>query len=694
MESFGAGNSRVLPLVGPWLGRVVVLLAIVASAVPLGSGVEERTRDNASANLPGGSESAAAARIQQTLATDACPVALVVFDRDGEALTREDIAAVEARLPALAQEAPGCPEAFPVVAEDGEAMLVGVPLDGALAEDEVEGPVEQLREDSSADLPDGLRATVTGGPAFQVDLSNVFEGADVRLLIATALVVALLLLVTYRSPWLWLVPLTVVGVADRVALEAVAIGTRVFGFGVDGATVGITSVLVFGAGTNYALLLIARYREELRRHEDRYHAMRIAWRGSAPAILASAGTVVLALLCLGAASAPFTTSIGYAGAIGIVVALVYALLVLPAAMTLFGRRLFWPFVPRVGDRDPSVDGIWARAARFVTGHPWRVLAGGTVVLAALAIPALGVGAGLSQTEQFRAEPESVVGQRILAEHFPAGASQPTVLVTPVEQAAAVQESVRQVGAVRSIEEGGSDGEYAELRVVLDADPESSAAFAAIEEIRGAVAGTDTLVGGPDAEGLDSADGATRDRFVVIPLVFGVVLVVLLLLLRSAVAAVLLVLTVAATYVSALGAGWIVFTQVFDFPALDLSVPLLAFLFLVALGVDYNIFLATRAREEAARRPTKEAVTVALAVTGGVITSAGVLLAAVFTVLGVLPLITLTQLGIIVGIGVLLDTLLVRTVIVPALVSLLEERFWWPSVPGSPRTAVEETQTRV
>ena len=295
----------------------------------------------------------------------------------GDRLTAADRRAVAAEVRELAPLASDGQRVFPVFAEDGKAAFVGVPLSTSIPESDLAGPVGDIRDAASTDLPDGLRAHVTGGPAFTVDLSKVFDGADTRLLATTAAVVALLLLLTYRSPWLWLVPLTVVGLADQVAAQALAAGTHVFGFAADGATTGITSVLVFGAGTNYALLLIARYREELRREADRYDAMRVALGRAAPAILASSGTVTLALLCLGVlASNPSSSAIGYAGAIGIVTAVGFALLVLPAAMTVFGRGLFWPFVPRVGDHEPTADGFWAKVAAVVTARPRLVTAVG------------------------------------------------------------------------------------------------------------------------------------------------------------------------------------------------------------------------------------------------------------------------------------------------------------------------------
>ncbi|MGD9961593.1 MMPL family transporter [Nocardioides sp.] len=681
MEIFEPGKSRLsfLHPVGPRLSWLVVVAAILFSGAVLASGVTAETAPNATANLPTTSESAQAAEIQDSLSTAEYVPAIVVFDRDGEPLTAADRALVGEKVKALQPLAAQGQQVFPVFSDDGQAAFVGVPLASDIAEEDLAGPVTDIRDTAAADLPDGLRSNVTGGPAFTVDISKAFDGADIKLLVTTVVVVALLLLLTYRSPWLWLVPLLVVAVADQVAAKALAAGTHVFGFAADGATTGISSVLVFGAGTNYALLLIARYREELRREENRYDAMRIALGRAAPAILASSSTVVLSLLCLAFADNPSSSAIGYAGAIGIVTAVLFALLVLPAAMTIFGRRLFWPFVPKVGQPEPTETGFWARVASVVTARPRLVSVIGLGLLVVLSLPLLGVQTGLSATEQFRVKPESVTGQEVLAQHFPAGASQPTSVITAPDTASAVSSAVEEVEGVQSVEKAGGDADYTELTVVLSANPSSEEAFDQVRAVREAARSADpgALVGGSDAEGLDAQTAATRDQKVLIPLILAVVLLVLLLLLRSIVAAVLLVLTVVATYVASLGASWFAFSHWFGFPALDLSVPLLSFLFLVALGVDYNIFLTTRAREEAFRTDTTTAISTALAVTGGVITSAGVLLAAVFTVLGVLPVIVLTQIGVIVGFGVLLDTLLVRSVLVPALVALLGRRFWWP-----------------
>ncbi len=665
---------------------VVVTVALVLSLLALGLVAAAQATSDRTATLPDDAESTLALRAQAELPAARYVPALAVFDRDGEALTADDRTAVADAVRTLTPEAARGQQVFPSFAEDGEAALVGIPLSTDLSESEQRDAVSRIRSlVDREDLPSGLEVSVTGAPAFQTDLSAIFDGANIKLLATTAGVVALLLLLTYRSPWLWLVPLTVVGVADQVATKVVSLAVSVFDFRIDESTIGITSVLVFGAGTNYALLLIARYREELRVAEDRHQAMRVAVTQAAPAILASSSTVILALLSLSFAVSPTNRGLGYSAALGIATAVLYALIVLPAALLVFGRGLFWPFVPRPGQDEPTRTGFWSKVGAFVTGRPVPVAIASVLVLGILGAGFSGLRLGLSQNEQFRVEPESVAGQKVLQQHFPAGSSEPTSVITTPERVEAVTAAAKQVDGVDSVRPSGETDERAGLSVVLAANPQSERSGAIVEDLRAAVQDADpeALVGGADAQALDEKAAATHDQLVIIPIILVIVLVVLLLLLRSVVAAVVLVLTVVATFGASMGAGWFAFSHWFGFPAMDLGVPLLSFLFLVALGVDYNIFLATRAREEAAKTDTRTAIATALAVTGGVITSAGILLAAVFTVLGVLPLITLTQIGIIVGFGVLLDTLLVRSVLVPALVSLLGDRFWWP---GDPRAS--------
>ena len=566
------------------------------------------------------------------------------------------------------------------ISEDGTTALITVPLDATDDFELTTERVETMRELAPEAMPAGIDVYVTGPEAFIKDVGSIFEGADFLLLAFTAGVVAVLLLVTYRSPVLWLIPLAVVGTADGMAGILARKVADFLGFVPDGSVTGILSVLVFGAATNYALLLIARYREELLNFEDRREAMRVAIRGAGPAILASGSTVAVALALLLLAEIEGRQVLGLVSAVGIVVAMVAGLLVLPSALVVFGRWIFWPFVPRVGGKNPYEKSIWSKLGNAVSKKPLAVAAIGVAILGGLASGGLGIKNGLSATEIFIEKPEAVLGQEVLADAFTAGSATPTFVVVETEYVDEARELV-DIPGVAEISDGQSDANYSELRLVLDADPESNEALEVIRDLRAILDelpdGAIALVGGQDASTLDVTDATARDQALLVPLILVSVFLILILLLRSLAAPIFLMIAVVGSFFSALGASWLIFQYVYGFPALDLTVLILAFLFLVALGVDYSIFLVTRAQEEARLLGTRAGMRKALGATGGVITSAGVLLAAVFTVLGVLPLIALAQVGTIVGIGVLLDTLLVRTIIVPAIAFVTGKKFWWP-----------------
>ncbi|MDJ0392537.1 MMPL family transporter [Rhodococcus sp. G-MC3] len=636
---------------------------------------ENDSAGQAPSSVPPAAESAQVTELlTQFPGSDSQPVLLVVTKDDGSELTPSDLDAGTAALGRL--DGSGL-----IPAPDGKAALGIVQVDSSLSGFDLNDTVTSLRESAGDGLPDGLLAQVTGGPAFGADIANSFSGANFALLAVTALVVAILLIVTYRSPILWLVPLIVIGLGDRVASSVGTALSEVTGLSFDGSTSGITSVLVFGAGTNYALLLISRYREELRRDPDDHRvALARAVRHAGPAILASNATVVLALLTLLLAILPSTRSLGALSAAGLIVAAVFVLLVLPPLLALCGPKLFWPFMPKITDKDTAEEGRWHSVAAAVARHPRRTASITIVVLIACAAALFGTEIGLSQTEQFRVTAESVEGFDALAEHFPAGLADPTTVVAPTDSAMQVETSLGSVDAVTSFERVADSGNgLTRWSVVTDTAPASAEAFAAVEDLRAHFTDIDgALVGGSDAQALDTSDAAARDRLVVVPAILIVVLAVLIALLRSLVAPLILVGTTVLSALAALGIGSLVSSNVFGFPALDDNVPLYAFLFLVALGVDYTIFLVTRTREEVPGHGTRVAIVQAVGATGGVITSAGIVLAAVFCVLGILPLITLTQLGIIVGLGILLDTFVVRTLVIPAMFTLVGPGIWWPS----------------
>ncbi|MBX5485269.1 MAG: MMPL family transporter [Mycolicibacterium hassiacum] len=653
------------------LSWLLALLVIAASGALMALGDSGESNQRSPEQVPAQAQSARLDELRsQFPGGDRAPAIVVVTRTDDTPLSPDDIAAAR-RLGVTP----------PQVSDDGIAALAVVPLDAELSGFALTDAVEQLRADVAERLPDHLRAEVTGGPAFGADIADSFSGANITLLAVTAAVVALLLIITYRSPVLWLVPLLVIGFADRVAA---VLGTAVadaLGMQPDGSTAGITSVLVFGAGTNYALLLISRYREELGRTDDHQEALSTAVRRAGPAIIASNATVVLALATLLLASTPSVRSLGVQAAAGLVVAAVFVLLVLPPLLGLFGRRLFWPFIPRVGATPLTDRGIWHRIAAAVARRPGRIAVAAIAGLAVLTTGLIGLPVGLSQTDQFRVQAESVSGYRTLAAHFPSGLVDPTRVVGPSAEAAELQRAIETTpGVVAVTPAGRSPTGLTVWSVVLDAEPASAQAFATIDRLREAVAAVDdtALVGGSDAAARDAGAAAGHDRLVVIPAILIVVLAVLYVLLRSALAPLVLVAVTVLSSLAALGLGGWASVHVFGFPALDFTAPLFAFLFLVALGVDYTIFLVTRAREETPDHGTRDGIVRAVSATGAVITSAGIVLAAVFCVLGVLPLIVLTQVGIIVGLGILLDTFVVRTVIIPALFTLIGPAIWWPA----------------
>ena len=572
------------------------------------------------------------------------------------------------------------------ISEDNTTAVVTIPMDEVDDVDERAERVAEIRTLIGEETLPGVEAYVTGPEGFQVDLAGVFAGADFTLLLATVLIVIVLLLVTYRSPILWIVPLLVVGTADGMAGQIGRNVAAFFNITADGSITGILSVLVFGAGTNYALLLIARYKEELLLIEDRHEAMTRAVKGAGPAILASGGTVALALLTLSFAELGGNRALGLVCASGIVVAMIAALGVLPAAIVVFGRGLFWPFVPKFGGVNKSETGWWAKLGKGVSRRPVTVAILGIALLGGLTVGSTGITIGIPETEQFRVKPEAVTGIEVLGEAFPAGASAPTQVIAVNDYADEVIDAALDSPLVASAEVVDQNDDFSRIDVVLDAEGGSEEAYAAIETLREnvqSVPGANALVGGDDATRLAVKQAYERDQLLVIPLILVLVFIVLVLLLRALLAPILLLGSVVLSFFSAMGAAWLIFQNVFGMSGLDFSVFLYSFLFLVALGVDYNIFLVSRAREESAnladsvRQPTRQAMIKALGATGGVITSAGILLAAVFAVLGVLPLIALFQIGIIVGIGVLIDTLLVRTVVVPALAFITGDTFWWP-----------------
>ncbi|MGO3175453.1 MAG: MMPL family transporter [Microbacterium gubbeenense] len=667
-------SDRLTSRRGAWISLGLGVLLMVALFGIFGS-AEAPSRTG---QAPAASEASAVTELMDQFPdSDVQPVLVVAARDDGGDLTSADLTALEGLIPVLDEQASD-DVSGPAVSDDGKAAVLITPITVGADNTETAEVVKALRADIADNAPDGLTLQVTGGPAFGADVASAFDGADFTLLLVTILIVAILLIITYRSPVLWLIPLIVIALADGLAGRVTAAVGSAWGFGFDA---GIISVLVFGAGANYALLLISRYREELQNTDDDRRALSVAWRKSVPAILASNVTVVLALITLIFATIPMTRGLGIPAAIGLVIALLAVLFVLPPFLAVCGRRVFWPFVPRPGQIRQRRS-AWRSIASHVSKRPVVSLVGGGALLVVMATGLFGTSVGLDQVEKFRVQSESATGLETLSDHFPPGEAQPIYIIA---DSAAAEEVVRASGEVEGVVRAHpagvtDDGELTKIMVTSEYSPAAEESLDQITELRDAVhpiEGADAVVGGAVATELDARSGNEFDLALIAPLVLGVSFIVLLILLRSLVAPLLLLIVNVASAVAAIGAGAWLSRVVLDQHALDLQVPILSFLFLVALGIDYTIFLVHRAKSEARLVGTRAGIVEAVAHTGGVITSAGIVLAAVFAALGVLPLVTLGQLGLIVGVGVLVDTLVVRTVIVPAIFTLMGDRIWWP-----------------
>ncbi|UUY01832.1 MMPL family transporter [Svornostia abyssi] len=766
--AFPAGPRAKWVVFFTWL---LIVIGTVATGLP--EKFTDAEKNESTSFLPGDAESTKALEITEELNDGEKAPTVIVYRRDG-GLTDADKQAIQedlSKLNEITAEYPntsefGNPEGPRATApfqlsEDGTTALIGNQITGTGESSEIIDPVEDYREAVSRD-EDGLVVKVTGPAGVSADAIKVFENINGTLVAAALGLVIFLLIIIYRSPVFWFFPILAVVFAE-IAARAFGYGLTEIGVTVNGQSSSILSVLVIGAGTDYALLLVARYREELHQHQDKHEAMAIALRRAGPAILASGATVAAALLSLALAKVNGTAGLGPIGAMGVVIAVISMLTFLPAVLVIVGRRRFWPFVPygpegsdapdhtpmrvpglswvtdRVGPAvttfliigllatvpallipgivivavlglffrfvGPTLDrkvftpiehrfssdregadethGGWRRVAERVAKHPVRVAVASTAVLLIFCLGLLNFDDGLTQGNSFRGEVESIAGQEVIAQAFPSGQSAPTDIVVPegtdipaVVEAAAGIEGVAAVPP-EPVNQGGG---YVQLAAFLQLDPYSTEAFEVIPQLREAVQGVtpEGLVGGSTAVEADLRSASSDDNLLLMPLALVIVFVILLVLLRAVVAPVLLIATVVLSFFAALGVGAVVFDVVFGFPGSDPGLPLFCFIFLVALGVDYNIFLMTRAREETITYGTRRGMIRAVAVTGGVITAAGIVLAGTFSVLAVLPLVFLTQIGFVVAFGVLLDTFLVRSVLVPSLVEIIGPKIWWPS----------------
>ncbi|MGA0208528.1 MAG: MMPL family transporter [Candidatus Nanopelagicales bacterium] len=784
---------------GVWLaiGVAIIWLLISSWAGPLAGSLSQVQENDNAAFLPASAESTQVAEEQAKFAeSTAIPLLVVISKPGGGQFTAVD----QASIGAFVEQIPGLqvPDGeliadyldpvplVPIPSADGDAVLINVAVNGDLGSAQLDngeiaflGIVDAVR--AAADGYPDLQVNVTGPGGFLADLIKVFGAIDTTLLIATALVVAVILIFVYRSPFLWLIPLLAAGIALSTASALVYVLADNDILVLNGQSQGILTVLVFGAGTDYSLLLVSRYREELHHHRVHTDAIRRAIRGTVEPIVASGATTSIGLMCLLLSELNSNKSTGPVSAIGVVAAVIVMLTFLPALLaipsivlpilaflvpTIIGLAIgfvvdvpllpfvatggtlalltvvawivfgiarikgkgpftrdrfpsgswaFWPRVPRFGEEDLKLSGVWAKIARGVGRRPkftWIATAIALLVLAGFSTTLKADGVATSESFVNASEVDSVIGQEILIENFDAGLGSETFVTTnesSVTDVMGVVEATPGVASVRwfnDVPPGVEGAQIAEptvvdgrvlLLVTLSDPPDSEAAEAVIGDLRAELvdlAGANALVGGPTAVSYDINAANLRDRNVIIPLVLFVISIILIILLRSLVAPLILIGTVILSFFATLGACAIAFNYIFDFPGADASFPLFAFVFLVALGVDYNIFLMTRVREESKTIGTRPGILRGLTVTGGVITSAGIVLAATFLVLGVLPLVALRQVGFAVALGVLIDAFIVRTTLVPALAYTIGRKVWWPSALSRAEQPAEDERVEV
>jgi RND superfamily putative drug exporter len=714
ISEFAAGRRSKWAIIGFW-----VLLAFALGQFQ--PKLQEATTNENEAFLP---ESAESTEVNDILDDDFARgrevEALVVYTREGElsAADRQRIAA-DAReicasdqledglavinpfgepcVPAgAAEEGPG-PQSgggeggLSLVSEDGTTALTVITTNSDDSEVIMDN-VDFLREVVPSADGEGteLRAYVTGTAGFIADSIEVFESIDVTLLLVTVTLVLILLLLLYRSPVIALVPLITVGIAYTIAAAAVYGLVKAGAVEVNGQTTSILIVLMFGAGTDYCLLIVARYREGLRHHMDKHDAMAEATERTAPAILSAGATVVASMLVLTLADFKATQTMGPVLALGVAIMLLAGLTLLPALLSAMGRGAFWPARPEHGsEMKAGRFNFWGRIGHIVHDRPVAALVTVVTILAIGCLGNLGDRESLDFGEGFKTDPDSKIGQQVIDDKLEPGQSAATNVVTEVATEQPVLAALRSDPDVAAAVPTGlvsEDGELTRIDVTLTSDPFSDESADRIPQLRDTVteaAGDATaLVGGLTAENYDTAQTLEDDARIIIPLILLLIFVILVILLRALVAPLYLIASVVLSFGFALGVSTWAFEHIFDQPAGDPGLPTFAFIFLVALGVDYNIFLISRIREEHETKATKEAVITGLERTGSVITSAGLILAATFLALAALPLESLFQLGVAIAFGLLVDTFVVRSILVPSIAFLLGERNWWPSRGGT------------
>jgi RND superfamily putative drug exporter len=703
-------NRQKIPFWLRWLAPVVLVitwLGIAGVGGPTFGRLDEVSSNDQASFLPAGAEATEASNWQAKF-RDSSEIPAVVIVENEAAFTPAQLgeaAQLKAGIEALKL---GSAVVGPLPSEDGKAVQFIVPI---ASSDELRGKIQELRDVVQPGAPEGTRAFVTGPAGLTADLVNAFGGIDGILLLVALGAVFVILLLVYRSLVLPLAVLLTSVFALCAAILLVFAMAKLGWIQLNGQSQGILSILVIGAATDYALLYVARFREALTHTTNRTKAVLTAWKASFEPILASGATVIIALLCLLFSDLNSNKALGPVAAAGILCSLFAALTLLPALMALLGRAAFWPFRPKLlpdDEREPELvtglegqKGLWRATASLVSRRPRAVWVASVLLLLVASAGVLQLKAnGVPQTDVILSASDAVDGQDALARHFDAGSGSPAVVVASADAAQEVLDKVKTadgVGDAYLLADGNvpitgapgtsTDPAVRDGKVLINATLGSAAdsieAEEAVKSLRVAVKEVDAgaLVGGVTATALDTNTTAQRDLVVIIPIVLVVILFILMLLLRSIVAPVLLVLSVVLSYAAAMGVSAWVFNGVFGFSGADATVPLFGFVFLVALGVDYNIFLMSRVREESLKHGTRPGILRGLGVTGGVITSAGVVLAATFAALGVIPIMFLVQLAFIVAFGVLLDTILVRSLLVPALAYDIGNRIWWPGKPG-------------
>jgi RND superfamily putative drug exporter len=665
-----------------WL-VVVFWVIVLAVAGPLAGKLTGVQKNDAVEWLPQSAESTKVFKLSEQFGTADEAPAVVVYERPA-GITPADLAVANADKARFSQIDGVVDEKVvgPIPAKDNQALELLVPIrmgtDGWQTLTSAVGDMQ----DQASPRDAGLSMHVAGPAGMAAAFGEAFEGIDGTLLVSALAVVIIILLLTYRSPILWLFPVVAAGVALGSAQGVIYLLVQHAGLTVNAQSAGVLTVLVFGAGTDYALLLVARYREELRRHDDRHEAMAVALHRAGPAIVASASTVIIGMLALVVAQMNSTKGMGPVAAIGIAVGLLAMLTLLPALLVIVGRWVFWPVRPMLGSADHTETGLWARIGRRIARRPRAVWVITSLVLVGLALglTQLQTG-GIANKDAFIGKTDAVSGEEVIARHFDAGTGQPVVVIAKSAQATDVAAALRDTPGITQVAEPVEKAGYIYLEGTLADPPDSRAAEATVERVRTAVHkvdGADATVGGGTAVVLDTKQASTHDNKVIIPIVLILVFLVLTLLLRSVLAPIVLIATVVLSFLAALGIGALAFKHVFGFEGGDPGTALLCFVFLVALGIDYNIFLMSRVHEESKQSGTRRGALIGLAATGGVITSAGLVLAGTFAVFATLPIVSFAQMGFVVSVGVLLDTLVVRSVLVTALNLDIGRWMWWPS----------------